>query len=172
MALRASIVGGDQLHRVAKALRQAGRTDLQREVAKAVKKQAAPTLKDLRQAARTVQVRGKRAGGKKPFTHVVTPKHLRERMAAATEVEYRANEREARLSFHVNPGRMGGAKVIPRYIDLGKPWRHPIMGHRGRWAASEGKSWFFPPIKKDLPDIRRGISDALDEITRSIEETP
>lgn len=170
MALRASVVGGKQLHAVAKALRKAGRTDLQKQVAKAVKKQAEPTLKDLRQAARKVSVRGHRAGGDR-FTHVTPPKHLRERMAAATGVQYRANQREARLSFQVNSTRMGGAKVVPRYIDLGKPWRHPIMGRRARWAASEGKPWFFAPIKDHLPDIRRGISDALDEITRSIEET-
>jgi hypothetical protein len=102
---------------------------------------------------------------------VTTPKHLRERMAAATGVQYKATEREARLSFQVTSSRMGDAKVIPRYIDLGKAWRHPIMGRRARWAASEGKPWFFAPIKDHLPDIRRGISDALDEITRSIEET-
>lgn len=170
MALRASVIGGRQLRDVAKALREAGRTDLQRQVSKAVKAQAEPTLKDLRQSARTASVRGHRAGGT-PFTHAVTPKHLRERMAAATGVEFRANKRETRVSFHVTPARMGGARVVPRYIDLGRPWRHPVMGDREKWAASEGKPWFFAPIKDHLPDIRRGISDALDEITRSIEET-
>lgn len=168
--LASSVQGGAELRRVADALRMAGRADLQRAAAKALKAEAQPALRDVRQAARSVSVTGVRAGGT-PFAHATKPKHLRERIAAASVVEYRANASEARLSFHVDSKRMGDAKVIPRYIDLGKPWRHPIMGMRTKpWAVSKGRPWFFKPIKKHLPDMRKRISAALDEIVTKIEE--
>lgn len=169
--VRAAIVGGDQLRRTAALLREAGRTDLLRGVSKAVKDEAKPTLDDVRRSARQVQVVGVRTTSPVKFVHPARAKHLRDRMAAATVVEVRAGERETRVSFHVDSRRMGGAKQIPRYIDLGSRvrWRHPIMGNRSRWAQSKGQPWFFPPIKDHLPKFRERISAVLDEIVTKIE---
>lgn len=169
--LRPSLRGGAELRGTAALLRRMGRVDLQREVAKAVKAEGKPTLDDLRASARSVRVSGVRTGSPRRFVHGTAPKRLRERMAAATVLEFRANQNEARVSFHTDSSRMGDAKVIPRYIDLGKPWRHPIMGNRSRWAVSKGESWFFPPIKKHLPEFRQRIDAVLDEIVAKVEES-
>jgi len=167
----ASLEGGEELRRTAAVLRAAGREDLQRGVSRAVKAEGQPTLDDLKASARRVRISGERVGGT-PFTAQTRAKHLRERMAAATVLEVRTGGSETRVSFHTVASRMGGAKVIPRYSDMGKPWRHPVMGRRKqRWAVSRGESWFFPPIKKHLPQFRERISAVLDEIVRKVEES-
>jgi len=170
MVLKASVRGGEKLKATAKVLREAGRQDLQRAVNAAVKAEGQPTLRDLRAAARRIRVSGRRAGGP-PFVHHTAAKRLRERIAAATALEFRASDREARVTFHVVSARMGGARVVPRYLDLGKPFRHPIMGNRSRWATSQGQPWFFEPIKDNLPAFRKAISDRLDEVVDKIERS-
>lgn len=172
-ALRVAIEGGDKLRRTARALREAGRVDLVRDVPKAVKAEAKPTLDDLKAAARHARVTGVRTTSPHRFEHHTRAKHLRERMAAATIVEVRTTERDTRIAFHVKSDHMGDAKQIPRYIDLGNRvrWRHPVMGNRERWAQSKGQPWFFEPIKKHLPKMRERISAVLDEILAKVERS-
>lgn len=167
-----SVRGGDKLRSVAKALREAGRADLQREVARATKDASSGTLKNLRAAARRVRIVGiPRPQRRSPYGGPSTPKHLRERMAAATVVEVRTGERETRVSFTTKGSRLGSASMLPRKIDSGKPWRHPIMGNRNSWAAQRGEPWFFEPIKAGLRETRKDISAALDGIVEKIERS-
>jgi hypothetical protein len=168
--LQASLRGGAELRRTAAVLRAAGREDLRRDVGRAVRAEGQPTLNDLKSAARRVNITGVRAGGK-PFTAATRAKHLRERIANATVLEVRTAGSETRVTFHTVASRMGDAKVIPRYADLGRPWRHPIMGRRARWASSRGESWFWPPIKDHLPKFRERISVVLDEIVAKVERS-
>lgn len=169
--VRPSIVGGRQLRDVAKALRAAGRTDLQRETTRAVKDASKATLDNLRHAARRVRIAGiAKPGRRSAYGGPSTAKHLRERMAAATVVEVRTGARETRVSYTTKGSRLGSASTLPRRIDSGKPWRHPIMGNRGSWASQRGEPWFFAPIKAGLKETRADISAALDGITDKIEK--
>ena len=168
--LAPSLQGGRKLRDTAAVLR-AQSAQMPRQLGQAIKAEGKPALDDLRASARRVSVTGQRTGAANRFTHASTPKRLRERMAAATSLEFRANANEARVSFHTDSARMGTARVVPRYIDLGKPWRHPIMGGRSRWASSKGEPWFFPPIKKHLPQFRKRIDAVLDEIRVKVEES-
>jgi len=185
--MRAALVvpllrGGAELKRTAAVLRAAGREDLLREVRKAVKSEAQPTLADLKTSALHVRITGERTGAVRKFTKKTADKHLRQRMADATIVEIKTSGKETRIAFHTVVSRMGNARVLPRYIDMGERgatttghgkgrsgWRHPIMGKRSRWAASQGEPWFFPPIKEHLPEFRERISGALDEIVKKVE---
>lgn len=179
-----SIQGGRELRRTAAVLRAVGREDLVRDVGKAVRSEAQPTLNDVKASARRVKITGLPTDATKKFVHATEAKHLRERMAKATTVEVRTSDRTTRISFAVQGSRMGSAKALPRYIDGGERgatttgrgkgragWRHPIMGRRSRWAVSVGEPWFYPPIKDHLPKIRERISVVLDEIVKKVEES-
>jgi len=163
-----SFSGGKQLKATALVLREQGRS-LQREVGGAIKAEGQPTLDSLRASARSATIRGVPTKSLHRFTHRTRQKHLRERMAQATVLEVKTGQDEARVSFHTVGARMGNAKVVPRYVDLGKPFRHPIMGDRESWATSVGEPWFFPPIKKHLPKFRERIIAVLDDVAAKVE---
>lgn len=170
--VRPSIRGGEKLRDVAKALRAAARDDLQREVTRAVKDASKGTLNDLRQAARQVRITGiPKAGRRSAYGGPSTPKRLRERMANATLVEVKTGARETRVSYTTKGSRLGSASMLPRKIDSGRPWRHPIMGNRNSWSSQQGTPWFFEPIKTGLKETRADISAALDAITDKIEKS-
>src|SRR5690242_2452879 len=166
--LQLSIQGGKQLKATARVLAEQGRS-LQREVGGAIRAEGKPTLDSVRASARRVRIRGVPTKSVHRFTHQTRAKRLRERMAEATVLEVRTGTDEARVSFHVQSSRMGDARVVPRYVDLGKPWRHPIMGDRESWAAEVGESWFFPPIKAHLPKFRERIIAVLDDVAAKVE---
>jgi len=168
--LKPSIEGGRKLREVAALLRSQSR-GLPHRLGEAIEAEGKPTLVDLKQAARRVAVTGRRTGAPRRFVHEAKAKHLRERMADATSLEVVIGEQESRVSFHTDSTLMGKARVVPRYIDLGEPWRHPIMGRRSRWADSVGAPWFFPPIKKHLPGFRKRIDAVLDEIVAKVERS-
>ena len=141
--LQASLRGGAELRRTAAVLRAAGREDLRRDVGRAVRAEGQPTLKDLKSAARRVQISGVRAGGK-PFTAATRAKHLRERMANATVLEVRTAGSETRVTFHTVASRMGDAKVIPRYADwVGRggtrSWVAVLVGLRAVVSRGSGR---------------------------------
>lgn len=168
--IKPSLVVGERLKRTAAALRAAGREDLRREVDREIKAEGEPTLDELRASARRVRIVGLPTGSPKKFTMKSTDKHLRERMAEATVLEVRASDRETRVSFHVRSSQMGKAHAIPRYVDQGKQWRHPVMANRDRWAASRGEPWFFPPIRDRLPKFRERIRHAIDVVADKVEK--
>jgi hypothetical protein len=167
--VKTSIIGGIKLRETAKVLRTAAREDLVRNLRKAIKKAGDPALQDLRAAARAIKVQGFETPARRKFRGVGGSTGLRNRIADATNIEVSATQRGARVSFHTSSAKLGSAGVLPRKFDSGHKFRHPIMGHRTRWADEKGDPWFFQPIKDSLPGFRDEIGNAIDETVRQIE---
>jgi len=55
-------------------------------------------------------------------------------------------------------------------IDRGK-FRHPVYGHRDRWAAETVQpGWFSDPMRELAPEMRSQLTAALHDVVRLIAE--
>jgi hypothetical protein len=84
------------------------------------------------------------------------------------KITYNGDRQGVRI--RVNPTRLGrsGAK-LPGLIDGGY-WRHPVYGHRARWAGQTGrKDWFTGPAERSKRDASRQILKAMETAARQIE---
>jgi hypothetical protein len=137
----------------------------------AFKRAGAKTLKQVKHNMTTMQIKGYRAGGKTPFTARLPGTHIRQRIARVTELEVRTGSVDPVMRFVVHTDRLGDARNLPYHLDSGRKFRHPIMGHRGRWAANSGKPWFYEPIKKDRDStLTDECDDAISRTVQKIEK--
>jgi hypothetical protein len=163
-----TIKGADELRDLARDLRRAKGT-LRSELTKAFKAAGAPTLKDVKRNMTTMDIRGFRTGKKPTFTAAMPAKGLRRRIAAVTELDISTSFAGPRVRFVVRTDRLGSAQSLPWHLDSAKKFRHPIMGRRGRWAASLGKPWFYQTIRDDLPRFEAECDKAIDRTVAAIE---
>jgi hypothetical protein len=165
--LSLTVVGTGQLQDLSGRLRRA-RGTLRSELTKAFKTAGADTLRRVKRNVTTMQIRGYRAGGR-PFREHRSGKGLRRRIAAVTELEVRTGSDAPRVKFVVRTDRLGDARNVPYHMDSGKRWRHPIMGHRGKWASNSGKPWFYKEIRSDLDLFKAECEKAIENTIRQIE---
>src|SRR5258705_9602635 len=139
--LTLTVKGSRELRDLARDLRRAKGT-LRSELTKSFKKAGADTLKRVKHNMTSMQIKGYRAGGKR-FTDPQPGTRIRQRIARVTELGVRTGWIDPQVSFVVHTDRLGAARNLPWHLDSGKKFRHPSMGHRGRWAATTGKPWFY-----------------------------
>jgi hypothetical protein len=159
--------GADKYRRLSRRLKEAGRGDLQRRLARSVRREGESALADVKGAWTGVQVSGSSRGG---TGHPDRSTGLRQRVAAATRIQ--VLQTGTRITVNTR-------KVDPRYpglawyLDgLGKPWRHPVFGRRGNaqdWQSQRGQEVFFATMNRHGPGWRRGIERVVDEVAREIE---
>lgn len=164
-----TIKGADELRDLARDLRRAKGT-LRSELTAAFKRAGTPTLKDVKNNITTMDIRGFRTGKKPTFTAAMPAKGLRRRIAAVTELDISTGSAGPRVRFVVRVDRLGSARTVPWHLDSAKKFRHPIMGNRGRWAASLGKPWFYQTIRDDLPRFEAECDKAIDRTVAAIEK--
>lgn len=163
-----TIKGADELRDLARDLRRAKGT-LRSELTAAFKRAGAPTLKDVKRNVTTMDIKGFRTGAKPTFTASLPRKGLRRRIAAVTELDVSTSAGGPRAQFVVRVDRLGNARTLPWHLDTGKKFRHPIMGNRGRWAASLGKPWFYDTIRSDMPRFEAECDAAIDRTVAKLE---
>lgn len=173
MSLDVTIRGADKLRAVARALREADKVTLGRQLGKAIKDAAKPTLDDLRRSARDIKTTGyRKPGATRPFTAVVAPKGTRAKIAAACAAEVRLAGDDPRVRFRVQPTKLPEPiRTLPRKFDSAGTWRHPVMGNREAWVGQSGDPWFWPPIRDNIGTFRAEIDKALDAVKEKIERS-
>lgn len=142
---------------------------LRDNLGRAVRRAARPILRDVKRAIATNPIRGFRTPAKRRYRGPSTPKGLRASIAAVVDLDLNTGSLSPRAQFVVHSGRLGKKKRLPELIESGKPWRHPIMGKRGRWAGSQGKPWFEVTVRKGLPQFERRLDEACNRTARQIE---
>ena len=155
---------------MARALREADEVGLRRELAKAIREAARPTLDALKDSARGIHTRGQRKpGAKHPFRGVTAPKGTRAKIADAVVADVRIDEENPRVRFRVATSKLPlPLKNMPRKFD-GDTWRHPVMGNREVWVGQSSDPWFWPPIRDHIKDFRAQIDLALDRVREKLE---
>lgn len=163
---RIQVTGEDRITRMARAV-AGGPDELRRQYDRSVRRAGQRTLREVKQAARRIQIVGFRSG-RRPYRGPSTPKRLRQRIAAAVRLDLSTGTLSPRAQYVVMTGLVGAGRV-PEYIEKGKRWRHPIMGNRRAWASSQGKPWFEVTVRRGMPRFERDVEQALVRTAQAIE---
>jgi len=143
--------GSRDLANLSKALKDAGRGDLRKELLRRVREAGKATLPDIRESARANLPR---SGG---FADRVADQVYR---VAAT---YGASGAKVRIVAK-------GMKELDD-IDHGR-LRHPVYGNREVWVAQSIQPGFFSKtIEGRADEIRGEIGEAIDDIKKRIERS-
>lgn len=168
---RVQVAGERTLINMARAVAE-GPDHLRANLARGMRSAAQPTLRAAKRAAETTSVRGfptaRRSG--RAYGGPSTRKGLRRRIAAAIDVDLDLGTLSPRAQFVVRTGQVGAGRV-PEYIEKGDLWRHPIMGNRYAWAASQGEPYFEPSVTRHRPLFERRTGEALTRTARQIERS-
>ena len=135
------IRGAQDLARLSKKLKDAGRNDLRKELLRGVRESGADTVLKIRDSAlENLPRRGGLAA-----------------KVAAEKASMRASY--AAKGAHVQLKRKRG-----RGLNQGR-LRHPVYGNRSVWVQqSVNSGWFDDPIRDAAPEIRRKIEDAVKRV--------
>lgn len=165
--------GAEDLRKMARALREADKVGLGRELGKAIKDAAKPTERAIQESARNFQTHGvRRPGARRPFTRAMPSKGTRARIANAVKAEVRINEENPRVRFSVKNSQLPeNLKGMPSKFDSPTPWRHPVLGNRNAWVSQTGSSWFWPPIRDRIKLFRAELDKALDRTREKLERS-
>lgn len=163
---RVQVYGEDRIIRMGRAV-ASGPDELRLQYARSVTRAGQRTLREVKQAARRIQVVGFRAG-KRRYTGPSVPKRLRQRIAAAVQLDLHTGTLSPRAQFVVRTAQVGAGRV-PEHIEAGRRWRHPIMGNRKAWASSQGKPWFERTIVQAMPRFERDVEQAVERTARAID---
>lgn len=142
------IHGTDQFLRLSKALKDAGRLDMRKELHTALRKAPRRLIPETRREARE---RLPRRGG------------LAELVAKAPQ------------RVKVTTGRNPGVRITAgkpgsgaRAAERGR-LRHPVFGNRRVWVTQEvTPGWFSEPLQKGAPAVRRDLEHALEVVAERI----
>lgn len=179
------IEGTDQLVAVARRLKDAGEKGLQRELARAVRKNADPIVTALRGAITSLPVTGARGRGSRVRANydLDRAKRLTEKNAlrALSRAGLRASIARAIRADLKLSGRSPGVKIsvkgqllppdqrsLPKLLDAPGGWRHPVWGNRTNWVDQAGRPWWDVTIKPHVPKARADIIAAANTVLEKI----
>lgn len=164
--IRIQVTGEHGLINMARSVAE-GPDHLRQHLGRAVTRAARPTLRDVKRAAATNPIRGFRRGGRR-YRGPSGPGGIRARLAAAVHLDLDVGSLSPRAQFTVRTAQVGAGRV-PEYIEAGVRWRHPIMGHRHQWAASQGRPFFERNVERNRPLFERRTNEAVERVARAID---
>jgi hypothetical protein len=153
------IVGGAQLERIAKALREVDPM-LRRELVhdlRALGNRYVPKVR-----AAIDQIPAKHAGSRHPS--------LRAAMKAATRVQIRTLGPQTGMVIRVDGRKMPeGMRSLPKYMEGIKPWRHPVFGDRKDWVEESSHPYFFKTVGPAGEEFRRDVNAIAQKIAHKLQ---
>jgi hypothetical protein len=168
--LSLTIKGQRDLQDCANDLRR-GKGTLRSDLTRAFKAAGESTLKQVKRNVETMQIRGRRKGGRR-FRDQLPGNNLRRRISRVTELEISTSTVDPRVRFVVRNDRLADIKAeqVPWHLDTGKTFRHPIMGNRSAWAGSRGKPWFYDEIRAGQAAFEAECDKAIQRTIDKIEK--
>jgi hypothetical protein len=170
---RVEIEGTADFKALSRALREAGKGQIAREMAKGLREGAQPLVKQAQDNVRSLRVSGVRGGAsaraartlkalgkkKRPSERVKQKAHqgsgLRATVARATNVKLSTSARAASMRLRAQQAKMpADQRRLPAYLNKGK-WRHPLFGNKERWYEQKAPpAWFDDAAEKRGPQTR------------------
>lgn len=188
---------GTQFRELSKRLRQAGQTDLRKNLLKAIRDAGKPVVRATQEAVRSIPITSEgvgafagdfrvpsnsHGGGQKQRRKHAAVKARTEkskaralkrggslRDAAANSVKLQVTTRGIRI-ISDSSAMPPKQQTLPKRLDSPKGWRHPVFGNREVWVTQKGKPWFGATISQRAPDFRAAVVDAMDLARDAIEK--
>lgn len=160
-------VTSNDLNRLGRDLKAAGRKDLQKEALKRMRRKVEPIRPEIQRAVRatpggTEHLRSKKARSERP-------RRLRDATARGVQVKASLSGKYAGVRLRVDPRHFPeGEKHLPKYLDGALPrWRSPNWG-RDQWKQQRPHPYFFVTIRPHIPavqaEVAKIIKETMDEI--------
>lgn len=151
MGTSITVTGAEGLARLSRALRDADRNDLSKELNRALQRASGPLKKSARQGAQ--QILPYRGG-------------LADRVAGS------------RFTARVTKrGKGAGLQIVATGrddiagMDAGKV-RHPVFGNRSKWVTEKiTPGWFTKPLTLDAPKSRGELVKAIDAVAKKLQDS-
>lgn len=143
-----TVTGGEQVARLSKALREAGRTELRKELHKALREAAKPLIEETRAEALR---RLPRRGG------------LAKRVAEAPQRLAVSAGKDPGIRIVVGKTKSGAKAANDGFI------RHPVFGNREVWVNQKVPAgWFDDPLRASAPRIAPHVERAMQNVVDQI----
>jgi len=145
--------GGEQLARLSKALRDAGRTELRKELHAGLRNAAKPLIEKTR--AEALRRLPKRGG-------------LAKAVAKAPQRLQVSTGRDPGIRIVVGKTRSGARAANAGFI------RHPVFGNRQVWVDQKvTPGWFDDPLRASIGEVRpyleQAMENTVEQIVREVE---
>lgn len=159
--------GGDQLARLSKDLKGAGRKDLRKDLLKELRKAGRPTVLDVRRAVLATPSSGVPGGSTSHQGGV----GLRQAIARATGLSISASG-AASIRIRVNSKKVTPG-TLPKYLDGELPafkgrWRHRTFGWgtwpdgTSAWHPQDSHPFFFRTVRSHADEFREACLAAME----------
>ena len=164
--MQVSVTSND-LNRLGRDLKKAGRKDLQKEALKRMRRRVEPIRPEIQRAVRatpggTDDLRSKKARSERP-------RRLRDATARGVQVKASLSGKYAGVRLRVDPRHFpDGQKNLSKYLEGTIPrWRSPMWG-RDQWKQQQARPYFFVTIRPHIPavqaDVAKVIKETMDEL--------
>lgn len=146
------VEGGDEMKKVAKALKQAGDKELSREFSRGMSRAVKPLMQ---------------------MVKVSAPLFLPDRYAAELSASLRGRTKRRmgknpRLELVGSARTKQGKKRDLASLNRGR-LRHPLYGDRGHWFDQKvRKDWWTHPLISGAPIARREVERSMGEVAKKI----
>ncbi|TCO47298.1 hypothetical protein [Actinocrispum wychmicini] len=188
MVTSVTVAGTEEFRRLAVQLKQAGRGELRRELARAMREAAAPVVQDAQERVRSLPVvgvgggasgRAARAahalGRRRRFTDRAKMRAheragLRTTIARAVRAQVSTSGASARVRIQVNKNALPpDQRTLPDHLNTGK-WRHPVFGDRDVWVTQVAPpAWFDDAMQSGGPRVRQEAFDVVERFLDRLE---
>lgn len=142
------VVGADQFLALSKALKHAGRTELRKELNKAMRDGAKPLIPKARAEA------FKRLPQRGGFARQVSKEPARVQTRTGRDPGVRV----------VVGKKRGGAQAANRGVI-----RHPVFGNRNVWVNQPvPPGWFDDTMQANAPEIRKALQQGIEDVAAKV----
>lgn len=143
-----AVQGADQFYELSKALKHAGKTELRKELNKAMRDGAKPLI---------------------PKARAEALKRLPQRGGLAKQISKEPARVQTRTGK--DPGvrvvvgkKRGGARSANRGVI-----RHPVFGNRDVWVDQPvPPGWFDDPMRASAPEIRKALAQGIEDVAAKV----
>ena len=159
--------GAEELRALSTRLRDLSNGDLKKELTKGIRAAGKPAVRDVKRAAKAVEVTSSRGGTKRTTG-------LRKSVARSTGMSVRQTGgiriEVSKKKMSRTHGKYGAA--LSKYLDSTPRgyarWRHPVFGQEDVWSVQFGKPYFYNTLNHHEARFRGGVVEAMESIKRQI----
>lgn len=158
------LVGGDELRKLAKDLKAAGRGDLRKDMTKRLRTSVQPIVPEMRRKIKALPGAGgtdKRSKKAKEQR----PRGLHDSTARGVQAKVSVAGPKVGVRIRIDPRLFpDGQKNLPRYLNGSLPrWRHETYGHEP-WVTQDSHEYFEPTILPHRARVEAEVIKVLDDV--------
>jgi hypothetical protein len=162
--MEARLAGADDLRKLAKDLKAAGKGDLRKSMTKRLRATVQPIVPEMRRKIKALPGAGGEDRRSKKAKEL-RPRGLHDATARGVQAKVSVAGPKVGVRIRIDPRLFpDGQKNLPRYLDGALPrWRHETYGHEP-WVTQESHEFFEPTIRPHRARVEADVIKVLDDV--------